>query len=379
MIQSGRKKIAFVISASSALRAFMLHHVIALSERYDITIFSNYSTDSFEDVIPENIRLIHIPFERPIAPVADLKCAFLLYRYFQRENFDVVHSLLPKAGLLGMVTSFLACVPHRIHVFTGQVWVTKTGLARFVLKNVDRLIGKCASTVFSDSQSQSDFLAKEGVVHLPRVLGSGSVSGVDLKKFYPCQADGHALRQKLAFPANAVVFGFLGRLTDDKGILDLADAFANAALPSHSVLFIVGPDEDGVVQRIREKHGDLNGRLFVLGFTRAPEQVLNAFDVYCLPSYREGFGTSVIEAAACGVPTLASRIYGLTDAVEEGVTGLMHVPQDIFDIQSKLELLANDEPLRQQLGEAALQRVRDKFSVEVMVAEMKRFYAETVG
>ena len=114
-----------------------------------------------------------------------------------------------------------------------------------------------------------------------------------------------------------MVFGFLGRINHDKGLGDLASAFVTSDLPKNSKLLLVGPDEQSVLEEITRKFGPMDGRLIVAAPTRKPERFLNIFDVFCLPSYREGFGSSAIEAAACGVPAIASRIYGLTDAIDD--------------------------------------------------------------
>ncbi|MEQ9144274.1 MAG: glycosyltransferase [Parvibaculaceae bacterium] len=369
-------KIAFIISAPSALRAFMAPHVAALAETLSVTVYCNFATDDFSDLIPGHIRLVHVPFERKIDPLADIRSFAALFFHLRREGYDAVHSLLPKAGLLGMMAAFLARVPVRIHTFTGQIWATKRGVKRAILKSADRLIASLTTHVFTDSPSQSAFLREQGVCVDANVLGDGSVAGVDQSRFFPQPDTGLRQRREIGIADDAVVFGFLGRLTRDKGLLDLAEAFATADLPGDAVLLLVGPDEENIVETIRSRYSGLGDRLHVLDFTRHPELVLNAFDVFCLPSYREGFGTSVIEAAACAVPTIASRIYGLTDAVEDGVTGLLHPPADVAAIRLLLEQIGADPKLRDQLGQAALARTSALFSQSRVVEEMKGFYRD---
>ena len=151
---------------------------------------------------------------------------------------------------------------------------------------------------------------------------------------------------------------FVGRLNRDKGVLDLAKAFAAVAaeLPDVHAL-VVGPDEEGLrpaFERLCATHGE---RLHFLDYTTRPEDVMAAGDVLCLPSYREGFGSVVIEAAAAGLPAVASRIYGLVDAVVDGRTGLLHEPGDIADLTACLRQVAASAGLRCALGSAARDRV----------------------
>ena len=368
------KKAAFVFTSHSPLRAFMTDHIQALSKHYDITIYANFALDRCLDIGSERIKIVHIPFERKIRIWIDLKSMFELYWHLRRGGFNSVHSLMSKAGLYAMSAGFAARIPLRLHMFTGQVWANKRGSFRFVHKSFDRLIAALATNLFTDSPSQRDFLIEQGVIRAAHVLGDGSVCGVNTQKFCPSPENKLELRRTLGIDANAVVFGFLGRLNADKGVLDLAMAFASAELPSNAVLMVVGPDEDDTIAQIHAEVGDLNGRLKLVGFTTTPELYVNMFDVFCLPSYREGFGTSVIEAAACGVPSIVSRIYGLTDAVEEGVTGLMHEPGNRTEIAQALEAMCNDADQRRRLGEAARNRVLMKFKSNKLVDEMIKYY-----
>ncbi len=125
-------------------------------------------------MIDSRIRVVDLPIRRKISPWHDFKTLLLLIRMFRTERFDLVHSITPKAGLLGMLGAALAGVPRRYHTFTGQVWSNKDGVGRYLLKQIDRLIVISASSVFADSHSQCDFLQREGLV------ASGEIKGTRL-------------------------------------------------------------------------------------------------------------------------------------------------------------------------------------------------------
>ena len=368
------RKIAFVLTAPSALRAFMGDHIRALAQRYEVTVYCNFSADPCRNLFEESVRLVHIPFARKISPLQDTACFLWLLGELRKGKFFSIHSVMPKTGLLGMVAGWLVRIPVRIHLFTGQVWVTKKGMSRAFLKMLDTWIAWCSTVLYVDSPSQRDFLLSEGVIRSGCVLGDGSVNGVDPDRFKPDEASRSYVRKLHQIPADAVVFGFLGRLNRDKGVLDLVKAFSMSALQGRAVVLFVGPDEDGIEELVRTQHGEIEKHIRFAGFTPEPEKVVPAFDVFCIPSYREGFGSSVIEAAACGVPALASRIYGLTDAVVENVTGLMHEPGNIHEISEGLKRFAADEPLRRQMGKAARERVWSRFSTERLVSQMVQEY-----
>lgn len=371
------RKICFVVSSPVTVVAFLLPHLKTLSADYAISVVANSSDQSLLQQHGLNIRIQPIQIERSIRPLTDLRALFALYRYFRQHRFDAVHSVTPKAGLLAMMAAWLAGVSVRVHMFTGQVWATKTGANRIILKTADRLIAGLATFSLVDSPSQRIFLLDEDIIQAERteVLADGSICGVDLQRFRPNAVARRSVREKHAIPESAVLLLFLGRLNKDKGIADLAASFADLAqrLPNLWLL-LVGPDEENMRPHVESLCAGCIERVVIVGFTDRPEDFIAAADIFCLPSYREGFGSSVIEAAACGVPAVASRIYGLTDAVEEGVSGLLHRPADIEGLSAYIETLDSDIELRQRMGHAARMRVESKFSQSHLTNAMQSFY-----
>ena len=188
------------------------------------------------------------------------------------------------------------------------------------------LVVLLATDILVVSHSQRNFLISEGV--LPpgkgRVIGTGSTCGVDPLRFHPDQDARQVLRDELGIAQDAKVILFVGRLNRDNGIPELATAFAAIAEQHPDVeLLLVGAEEDVPFARIQEICHASRARLHYVSFTATPERYTVAADIFCLPSYREGFGMMIIEAAACGVLAVASRIYGITDAVDDGKAGLL--------------------------------------------------------
>jgi glycosyltransferase involved in cell wall biosynthesis len=268
-------------------------------------------------------------------------------------------------------------VPVRIHTFTGQVWVTRHGVQRMLLKWFDRLIGSFATCALADSPSQRDFLVKGGV--LPpgkaRVIGAGSICGVDASRFHPDPDVRRTTRDELGIAQDARMVLFVGRLNRDKGLLDLAAAFAALAQRDpKAMMLLVGAEEDVPFGRIQEICRAERGRLRYVSFSATPERYMKAADVLCLPSYREGFGQVIIEAAACGVPAVATRIYGVTDAVADGKTGLLFLPGDVTALTQALLKLVTENGMRQQMGDAARARALELFSGEKITRETLILY-----
>ncbi len=372
-------RLAIVATVPFALRVFMRPHLEAVASCYSVTAFCAGDAGQIMDGLPPAVGFCSIPIRRKISLFSDAHALWRLVALFFRGNYDLVHSITPKAGLLAMCAAYLCRVSFRVHVFTGQVWVTKVGLSRCLLKTIDRLIAAMATHVLADSHSQRQFLVDEGVVPAEkiRVLADGSICGVDQQRFRPNERVRFALRRELGLPQDSVVALFLGRLTRDKGVLDLAKAFVNIADDHQDLyLIIVGPDEEGLRPVLQEIMSLLLERVRFVDMTSSPEDYMAGSDIFCLPSYREGFGSVIIEAAASGVPAVASNIYGLSDAVENGQTGILHRPGDIAEIGNAISLLSTNVQMRVEMGARARKRAVEKFSSERLVSAQMDFYGE---
>lgn len=367
--------LCFVVSRPMTARVFLAEHLLALGKCYDVDLVCDLEGGHRLEQIEGRIGIVSVAIKRKVSPAADFAALLSLYCQFRSKPYAVACSMTPKAGLLSLLASFCGRVPVRIHIFTGQVWVTRSGVKRWLLKMIDKLMACLATDLLADSPSQREFLIAEGVVRPEKiqVLAGGSICGVDVERFRARPGMRDSLRQELGIPEDAVVVLFLGRMNRDKGVLDLARAYADLAVKNQGLwLLAVGPDEEKIQANVAAICAEVSSRTRLLGFTDQPERFMVAADIFALPSYREGFGSSVIEAAACGVPSVCSRIYGLTDAVVDGVTGVLHTPADVTDIKIRLEQLL-DPSLRERLGEAARNRAVNEFSQQRLTDGMLSF------
>lgn len=368
--------VAVIAAIPLSLKVFMRPHLEAMADRYEVTAICS-PDGAAETFFGGGVCFLGVDIRRKVSLTADLAAFLRLVGIFRRKRFHIVHSLTPKAGLLSMLAAYVARVPLRVHIFTGQVWVTRHGVRRYVLKFFDRLIAALATHLLADSPSQCRFLVAEGVVSETRIrcLADGSICGVDAHRFHPDSAVRERVRQSLGIPADALIVLFLGRLTRDKGVLDLARAYAELAVRYPSLyLLCVGPDEGGLRHVLDGQLIAYYARVRFVGITDVPQDYMAAADIFALPSYREGFGSTILEAAACGLPAVASRIYGLTDAVADGVTGILHEPGDIADLAGALDTLIADAECRIRMGIAARARILEKFTVGRLVSAHLAFY-----
>jgi glycosyltransferase involved in cell wall biosynthesis len=332
-----------------------------------------------EDLDSIGVRVLHVEIERQISIWRDLRALVLITEIFLEERFDLVHSISPKAGFLAMIASSIARIPRRVHTFQGEVWVTRTGFWRFFLKTLDRLMAYLSTDLLVVSPSEQRFLIDEKVIPEGKsnVLGSGSICGVNMDRFN-CKPDVRfRSRADFGIGQQDLLFLFLGRLNVDKGVLDLAAAF-NEIAPAypHIHLAFVGPDEEDMQSKILAICSpSCSGRLHFSGFSENPETTIQAADIICLPSHREGFGMVIIEAAAVGVPAIASRIYGITDAVVQGETGLLFEVGNVSELARTMEKLILQPELIGELGGRAMRRVEREFSQQKVVSANLDYYA----
>ena len=376
--KSIKKKLAFIVSSPMTIEAFLLPHIRFLLSDFDITVFANFAaTDKELKVRKLDITVVPIRIERNISFLKDVLALIQLVKYFYTGKYTIVHSVSPKAGLLAALAGFLVGVPFRFHTFTGQVWANKQGLTRYFFQLSDKLIGILVTRALVDSSSQRKFLVDQSVLSNSKsvVLGDGSMCGVDVQRFSPNNGHSSTVRRCLGVDPGAVVITFVGRFKREKGIIDLVDAFSDVVANLEDVeLVLVGPDEEGLVSEIEASVPNLMHKIHITNYTDSPEKYMCASDIFVLPSYREGFGSTVIEAAACGVPSVVSDIYGLEDAIVPDITGLVFRTGSVDDLASKLSILIADKPFRMRLGEQAMHRARTLFSSLGLCRELYLFY-----
>ncbi len=385
------KKLCLVATIPAIVHTFLRSHIEAAAQKYEVTVVCNATDAHLIDGLPA--RVVWLGIERKPSPWRDLQVLIQLIRLFQRESFDIVHSHFPKTGLLGMLAAWVTRVPIRIHTFHGEVWATRAGIKRRVLKLMDAGVASLATHVLAVSRSQQQFLMAQGILKPGHssVMGAGSICGVDSARFQPDEAARRRVRQQLGIAQNVRLILYMGRLNRDKGLFDLLQAFkivcsattgiganvgvdAGVEVASNVHLLLVGTQEDISFGQLQELAGSYRNRLHYVTFTNQPEHYMAAADLFCLPSYREGFGMTIIEAAACGVPAVATRISGIVDAVEDGSTGLLVAPGQADELSKALVTLLSDDPLRAKMGQQARDRVLTLFPAQAIANEMVSFY-----
>lgn len=324
----------------------------------------------------EGAEPVAIPMRRNIAPIADLIAFCRLFRLLRRLRPDIAEFSSPKAGLLGTVAAKLARVPVRIYMLRGLKLDTAKGLKRAILLAAERAAAACAHVVLANSESlRREALALRIASEAKlKLLGSGSSNGVNIARFSPGKSD---VRTRLNLPTNAPVIGFVGRLTRDKGIPELLDAFDIIlySLPDSHLLLVGWFDaaEDALGPDMRARI-DGHPRIHFTGYVPDTAPYYHAMDLLVLPSWREGFPNVVLEAAATGIPAVTTLSTGSRDAVIPDVTGLLIQPGDPEAIAEAVLRLLRDSPRRSEMGRAARAWVVENYADTHVLALIVDYY-----
>jgi glycosyltransferase involved in cell wall biosynthesis len=303
----------------------------------------------------EGVEAIALPMQRTIAPLADLVALARLCWLLHKLKPDLTEFSTPKAGLLGTLAAWLVGVPARVYMLRGLKLETSTGFKRWVLLSAERLTASCAQVVLCNSESVRATAEAMGIAPAAkfRMLGEGSSNGVDIERFSPGPSD---MRDRLGLPFDAPVIGFVGRLTRDKGVPELIEAFDRILLAEpRAHLLMVGwfDAAEDVLDRTLQRWILSHPRIHCTGYVADTAPYYRAMDLMVLPTWREGFPNVVLEAAATGIPVITTLCTGSRDSVVPEVTGLL-IPPGIPEAirEAVLKVLWN-HGRRLRMGKAA--------------------------
>jgi len=308
----------------------------------------------------------HLPLRhatRSMSPSEDVRALRELVRLFRRHRPAIVHTHNPKPGIYGRVAARLARVPAVVNTVHGLYALPEDPIARRVaVYSLERAAAACSDIELVQNEEDLAVLRRLRVPDERLVLLG---NGVDLTHFDPGRFDGAAVgaarRELGSTRSNEVVVGTVGRLVAEKGHREL---FAAARmLPSMVRVAVIGfdePDKRDSLTPAEVSEATSAGVRF-LGGRHDVDWLYAGMDVFVLASHREGVPRSAMEAAAMGVPIVATDVRGCRQVVEHGVTGLLVPPRDPIALAAAVRRLAGDAALRAVMATAARERARRLF------------------
>ncbi len=376
----GKPRVAHVTTVDLSLRYLLLNQLQRIrDEGYDVSSISAPGPD-VAAVEAGGIPHFAVPMTRRFTPLADLRALWELVRVMRRERFDVVHTHTPKAGLLGQLAARLSGVPVVVNTLHGFYFHDgmKPAPRRFYVW-MERIAARCSDVILSQNREDMATAVAERIASPDLIKWLGN--GIDVRRFDRRRLTEGALaelRAEIGIEPDALVVGFVGRLVEEKGILELLEAAKKVSAEIPNVCFlIVGPYDDEKPDALRPdvaaRYGVQNQTRF-LGMRHDMPELYALMDVLVLPSHREGFPRAPMEASAMGVPTVVTDIRGCREAVEHGVNGLRFPVRDSGALADAILELLRDEERRAAMGAAGRRMAEEQFDEQRVFDRVLREY-----
>lgn len=366
-------RMAVLTTISGTIRAFYKGQFKALSKAgINITVICTNDPD-LPNFLPDEVNFIPVDFTRVLSPLKDFKVLCHLFRIFSKEKYDLVQYSTPKAALLGSISSFFARVPIRIYLLWGLYYEGQRGIKRTILKFFEKIICFLSTHILPNAREMADVVEEQGLTKKSKceVILNGSACGVDLEEFNPenwkhcCEP----MRDSLKIPPDSVVIGIFGRLTGDKGVNEIVAAFREIARQMNNVFLLVIGNQEEKDRLPPETEKTIRSHPQVRALDRQKElfPYYATIDIICLPSYREGFPQTHLEAAAMELPVVSTDIMGCREAIVNDETGFLVEPRNSEALIEPLKKLILDPQLRETMGRAGRRRVEQMFDCKDVI------------
>lgn len=356
---------------------FFKEQINHLNQFYDVTLISSPSEQLKEIATRENVNYKGIKMNREIALFNDIKSLICLIVFFIKEKPTVVHCNTPKASLLGLIAAFITKVPNRIYYIHGLRYEGTSGMKRKLLVFMEKVSCFCATKIIAVSFGIKETVENDLTSKKVDIIHNGSANGMFVNDFINAKYDTSEIRKELNILKSDFVYGFVGRIVGDKGINELVQAFnqINKSNPK-TKLILVGRYEDDLdpVDQVTKDLIKNNLNIIEVGFQKDVKKYLSIMNVFVSPSYREGFGLSLLEANLTGIPVIATNITGYNEIIIEDKNGYLIPSRDINALYSKMNevYLIRDSLI--DMKEFCINNTIHKFNHKDVLEEALNYY-----
>lgn len=375
-------KICYILTVPVTVRAFFIPQLKYLSENgFDVSVICS-SDDSLQSELGEKIHFIPVDMPRGLSIFKSISVIRKLIKIFKQESFNFIQYSTPNAALYGAIAAKICRVKIRNYHLMGFRYLGAKGILKVILKFLEKITCRLSSSIECVSKSNLELGVEEGIFakNKATVVWNGSTGGIDLDRFSIENRTEwrNEIRNKLGYSKNDFIYGFVGRITKDKGIDELLEAFLNSA--HNAKLLMVGEFENE-----QELNHDLlsnaksNNQIKFVGAVNDVEKYFAAIDMLVLPSYREGFGNVVIESAAMGTPAIVSDIPGPRDAVIPNKTAILVPPNNTMALENIFSTVSKETI--KSLGKEAADFSKNNFDQNILnkyILERKNYLLSNI-
>lgn len=371
----------FIITTIPLSMMFFKGQISVLKTFFDIHLVSSPGPLLDNAARNESVKMHPLQMSREIELLKDVVSFFKILKLLFRERPDVIHCNTPKASLLFLTAGFILRIPCRIYYVHGFKYHGTKGRKRSFLVLIEKITCFFATDIIAVSKGVQKELMKEITRKKIHIIGNGSINGINLSLFDATKYDKNHIRQNEGIESRDYVFGFIGRLVGDKGLNELVAAFTKLTLQYNNVkLLIIGAGE-GNLDPIKATTLDQiqnNKHIVAVGFQEDVKPFISAMDLFVFPSYREGFGLSVMEANAMGVPAITSNIMGCNEIIEEGINGFLVPSKDELALYKKMEFCLNNKNLIEKMSLQCREVMQKKYEQNSVWSNSLMLYKQLV-
>lgn len=332
--------------------------------------------------VQEKAKFFPLPLTRELTPFSDLIALYHTIRLIRKIKPEIVHTHSPKAGIVGMLAASICNVPVKIHTVAGLPLMETTGMKRWLLNAVEKVVYRCADWVLPNSKELKDFIVENNLLddsNKLTVIGNGSSNGVDLNYFTindKIKQDTDSFKAEHGITEQHTVLGFVGRLAFYKGINELVNAFEQLQKQNKNLkLILVGPLEElNPLEETTIRKMETNPDIIAVGHQNDIRKFLAATDIFVFPSYREGFPQALMQANAMGLPSVATDINGCNEIIEDRKNGILIKPKSESAIINACQELLSNPQQRVLMGQMARKNISENFEQQKLWNDIYTFY-----
>lgn len=383
-MKDSKIKVCHVANTDMAVRFLLLNQLKFLkTQGYNICAVCSKGS-LIKDVEKEGIKVKTIDFNRGFNPSAHLITLFRLFFYFKKEKFDIVHTHNPVPGFLGQLAAKMTGVPIIINTIHGFYFNENSfSLQRDLLILIEKIAAKCSDLIFSQNKEDIKTAIKEKICNSQKIKYLGN--GVDIQKFNGERFSEEFIDKKkgeLNLNSNFKIIGIIGRLVKEKGYLELFEALKKVLNRFPDImLLVIGPEEpkkkDKIKRNIVKNYGIEENVLF-LGQRTDIDELYPLFDIFVLPSHREGFPRTIIEAQAVAKPVITTNIRGCREAIENNKTGILISPKNSEELSKAVIYLFENLERAKEMGKSGRRKVEREFDEKIVFDRIKKEYQRLI-
>lgn len=333
---------------------------------YELLLICADGCEAREENQKGNLSYYPIDIRRGVSPFKNFQALMRIRDIIKEEKPCIIHGHTPMGGLLAMMAARSLGIKNRAYTIHGLKYPCEIGMKRVVVKMMEKMTITLATRVYAVSFGLKDFAIQDHLAQEEKltVLMNGSVRGIDILNSEQIRQEGSQyFKEKNQLPTEGFLFGFFGRITEDKGILEFIQAVQRLEQEDYKAKYIVCGDMEPIKQEsaviIDEFLKKSNVRYY--GLVTKPLEYMVCCDTVVLPTHREGFGLVNIEANSVGVPAITTNVMGCINSIDDYQTGIFVGTENVEELKEAMKYMMDHPDERKQMGENGIARVNKLF------------------